>query len=66
MVIRIYFDWFNFKTFWNQAAVIEGKEMLKAEEKKTLDIMNKNQIQIQQLQKEYEDNVKYIRREFLL
>jgi len=30
---------------------------VKAEEKKILDIMNKNQKQIQQLQKEYEDNV---------
>lgn len=36
---------------------MESKETVKAEEKKTLETMSKNQKEIEQIQKEYEENV---------
>lgn len=40
-----------------QASLLEAKDNVTTEEKKTVDLMNQHQKQIEDLQKEYEDNV---------
>jgi len=40
-----------------KAALFEAKDYAKAEEKKTLELMSENKKQVEQLQKEYEDNI---------
>ncbi|CAI6344212.1 unnamed protein product [Macrosiphum euphorbiae] len=40
-----------------KASLLEKKDIVKSGEKKILDLMNKHQKQVEQLQKEYEDNI---------